>query len=506
MICLNIFRDLEIQTGAEVYGTGGAIRDRLLRKVPNDMDFLVRDVQTKAFEDFLRRRGSLKLVGASFGVYLFKPSGAEESVEIAFPRTEISTGPGHRDFEIVSDPSLSIEEDSRRRDFTLNAMYVPIRAMDNSGGFSASDVIDFHDGKRHIEERKIVAVGLAEDRIQEDPLRMLRAMVLIARTGFYLEDQTFRAVKKLQGLIQEVSAERVRDEFIKIMEASRPSRAFKAMSRTGLLRQVFPELADCVGCGQNPKYHSFPVFEHLIYATDAACSISNRLDVRFGTLCHDLGKAPTRTVRPGGDGPDDVSFHNHEIISTQLTYAFMKRLRFPKDFIESVVHLVRQHQYKYDRAWTDKAVRRFISSMEIREEDLENLDNHPQFLVRQADRMGNSLKAHLPVTQKQRDFQRRIVEVYRASTALSPRDMAVNGHDLLLEFSLTPGRKVGQILKFLFDAVEEDPSLNERGILLEKARKFLEETENGNDDTGNREADRESPGAGVTPQEGTSVN
>ncbi|MCI0528627.1 MAG: HD domain-containing protein, partial [Nitrospira sp.] len=268
------------------------------------------------------------------------------------------------------------------------------------------------------------------------------------------------------------------------------SRGFKTMARTGLLRWVFPELDACVGCGQNPKYHSFPVFEHLIYATDAACSITDRLDVRFGTLCHDLGKAPTRAVRPGGAGPDDVSFHNHEIVSTKLTYSFMRRLRFPKEFIEEVVHLVRHHQYKYDRLWTDKAVRRFIRNAGIHREHLGDLDNHPQFLLRQADRMGNTMKAHLPITDKQKDFQNRIREVYNTSSAHSLRDLQVDGEAIKTEMGIPAGPEVGRIIRFLFDLVEEKPDLNNRESLLREARKFLEENPNGN-----YQADGEGAGA-----------
>lgn len=491
---LKALRELREELGAEAFLVGGTVRDLVRRRKPNDLDVLVRGVDPAQFEAFLRLRGDLQLVGKSFGVYLFKPTGSSASIEIAFPRTEISTGEGHRDFAVHTDPDLSIEEDSRRRDFTINAMYLNIDEVDDHGKFDRKAVTDFHNGLEHIRRRLIVAVGNPEDRILEDPLRMMRAMVLVARTGYRLEGNTFGAIKRNTGLISTVAAERVRDEFIKIMESDKPSRAFKTMTRTGLLAEVFPELEACVGCGQNPKYHSYPVFEHLIYATDAACGLTDRLDVRFGALCHDLGKAPTRAVRPGGDGPNDVSFHNHEIVSTKLTFAFMKRLKFPKKFIEEVVSLVRHHQYKYDRTWTDKAVRRFIRNLELTKSDLEDMDNHPQFLVRQADRMGNEMKAHLPITQKQRDFQARIREVYEKSSAHSLRDLRVNGRDIMEHFGLPSGPEVGRTIKFLFDVVEETPEVNNREDLLRIAGKFLEEMRNGSHST---DGDCEGSGPGA---------
>lgn len=473
---LKVLRELRKELGTEIFLAGGTVRDLICRKKPNDLDLLVRGVSPADFEVFMRKRGTLQLVGKSFGIYLFRSNGSKENIEIAFPRTELNTGDGHRDFIITSDSNISIEDDSLRRDFTLNAMFLNIDDISESGKFDRKAVIDFHNGLEHIRRRLVVAVGNPEDRIKEDPLRMMRAMVLVARTGYRLEGNTFGAIKKNAELLKSVSPDRVRDEFLKIMKSEKPSRAFKTMSRTDLLDVVIPELADCVGCGQNPKYHSYPVFEHLIYAVDAACSITDRLDVRFGALCHDLGKAPTRTLRPGGSGPDDVSFHNHEILSTKLAYVFLKRLKFSKNFTKQIIHLVRYHQYKYDRTWTDKAVRRFIRNCEIVKSELKDLDNHPQFLLRRADRMGNELKAHLPITRKQIDFQERIKKVYSESSAHSLRDLKLNGDDLQKELGLTPGSVIGNTMKYLFEVVEENPTSNNKEELLEIAREYLEKT------------------------------
>ncbi len=474
---LKALRELRKEHGAEVFLVGGAVRDLIRKKVPNDIDTVVRGIEPAVFEDFLRKKGTLSLVGKSFGVYLFKPHGVDTPIEIAFPRTERSTGEGHRQFEVSSNPGISIKEDSGRRDFTINAMYISLDDIRDNGKFDRKDVIDFHHGLEHIKRRLIVAVGDPNDRIKEDPLRMLRALVLIARTGYRLEGDIFAALKRNAELITSVSWERIGKEIVKIMESSKPSRAFKTMSRTGLIEHVLPELADCVGCGQNPKYHSYPVFEHVIYAADAACSMTDDIVIRFSALCHDLGKAPTREVRPGGSGPNDVSFHNHEIVSTKLTFKMFQRLKFPKDFTLQVIHLIRFHQYKYERTWTDKAVRRFIRKAGILKEHLDDLEHHPQFVLRMADRMGNKLKAHLPVTIKQRDFQNRITKVYHASSAHSLRELAINGDVIKQELNLAPGPKIGQIMRFLFETVEDTPEVNNSGDLIRIARQFLEEND-----------------------------
>ncbi len=493
---LRALRELRKELGAEVFLVGGTVRDLIRRREPNDLDVLVRGVAPADFETFMRTRGTLELVGASFGVYLFKPKRLKGHIEIAFPRTEVSTGPRHDEFEVVTNSMLSIEEDSRRRDFTLNAMYLSLDDVEENGKFDKRKIIDFHNGLEHIRKRLIVAVGTPEDRIEEDPLRMMRAMVLVARTGYRLEGNTFGAIKRNADKVRTVSAERLRDEFIKIMRSEKPSRAFKTMDRTDLLKILFPEMHACVGCGQNPKYHSYPVFEHTIKAADAACELTDRLDVRFAALCHDLGKASTRALRPNGDGPNDVSFHNHEIVSCKLAFAFMKRLKFPKKFTEEVIALVRMHQYKYDRDWTDKAVRRFIRNIGLTKADLEDLEQHPQFLVRMADRMGNKLKESLPVTVKQRDFQRRIIEVYESSAAHSLRDLKVNGRDIMEHFDVPSGPSVGKVIAYLFDMVETNPKINNRDDLFRLAEKFLKEEESGSD-----QANRSSSGVSKSAAE-----
>lgn len=486
---LKALRELREELGAEVFLVGGTVRDFVRRKDPNDIDVLVRNVVPSDFENFLRERGDLRLVGKSFGVYLFKPRGFEKAIEIAFPRTEVSNGEGHKDFSIVSDPNMTIEEDSQRRDFTVNALYLNLEHVDDNRKFDRRAVVDFHNGLEHIRKRLIVAVGEPEDRILEDPLRMMRAVVLVARTGYRLDAATFGAIRRKADLLGSVSQERIRDELLKVMGTDKPSRGFRTMLRTGLLQYVLPEIMDTVGCGQNPKHHSYPVFEHLIYATDAACGLTDRLDVRFGALFHDLGKAPTREIKPGGVGPDDVSFHNHEIVSTKLGWQAFKRLRFPREFSEQVIHLVRHHQYRYDREWTDKAMRRFIRNVGINQEDLADLDHYPLFLLRQADRMGNELKRHLPITQKQRDFQARIIEVYEKSSAHSLRELKINGRDVMEYFGIPASPLVGRIMRSLFDAVEGAPENNTRSSLLEMAGKLLQEEQLSD---GNPETDRKS--------------
>ena len=463
--------------GCEMYACGGFVRDLVRGQEAADLDVVVRNVDGFTFLAALKKAGKVIEVGKTFGVYVFQPNGVEGSVEIAFPRTERSTGPAHHNFEITSDPSITLEEDAKRRDFTCNAMFLDVAFINSSREVAIAHILDFHQGMEHIKNRLIAAVGNPEDRITEDPLRMMRAAVLQAKTGFRLEGNTFAAMKRNADLIKFVSAERVRDEILKIMSTDKPSRAFKALKRCGVLKYVLPELNACVGVGQNPENHKYPVFEHCCYVADAACSLTTYLPVRFAGLFHDLGKAVTREVKPGGKGEEDVSFHNHEVVSERLVQKLMGRLRFSNDFTEEVIELVKNHQYKYDRNWTDRAVRRFIRSADIQEKDLEDLDVFPLFILRQADRIGNGTpaKVRMPITPKQKDFQARITEIFKASSAHSTKDLAVNGNVLMSELGLAPSPTIGRIMQALFELVEEDPSANNKETLLARARGLLAE-------------------------------
>lgn len=315
-----------------------------------------------------------------------------------------------------------------------------------------------------------------EESLQQEFLRHLHQLAFLALGGPRLTEEVFRNLRSSAELVSTLRKAEIADLFLDILSGEHPSRSLSAMNRTGLLRLLFPALADCVGCGQNPKYHSYPVFEHLITAADAACSLTDRLDVRFAALCHDLGKAPTREVRPGG-GPDDVSFHNHEIVSTRLTYEWMTQWEMPHDLTQSVVRLVRYHQYKYDRTWTDKAVRRFIRDAEIVPEDLRDLDLHPQFLLRQADRMGNALKASVPITDKQRDFQERIRRVLQEQIESEGKRLAVTGAEIREKFNLPAAPIISQVMKHLHTEVEKNPELNEPDKLFATAKDFLGQLE-----------------------------
>jgi poly(A) polymerase/tRNA nucleotidyltransferase (CCA-adding enzyme) len=192
--------------------------------------------------------------------------------------------------------------------------------------------------------------------------------------------------------------------------------------------------------------------------------------MRLAGVLHDVGKADTRKVIG-----DRVTFHKHEMVSFKLTRAFLNRLKYDSKTKEEVLTLVRLHMYHYTRDYTNAAVRRFIKRVGINKHNIKDLENIPLFKLRKAERLGNGLKTD-PVTQRQRDFEKRIKKVFEAGGGLDLKDLDINGHILIEAFGLDPrkdGKLIGEILRYLLDRVQRDKSVNNRMSLIEMALQYL---------------------------------
>jgi putative nucleotidyltransferase with HDIG domain len=343
----------------------------------------------------------------------------------------------------------SLIEDLRRRDFTINAM-----ALDPCTG----EIIDPHGGTEDCRLGIIRAMGNAEERFNEDGLRILRAVRFAGRLGFRIEEATFEAMQSRAGNLLSISAERVRDEIEGILASRKPSVSFEIMAQAGILGLILPELEACRGVRQR-QMHSFDVFTHSILACDAAPVDDEGL--RLAALLHDIGKPPCRTF--AGDG--EPRFYGHEKESARMTEVILLRLKFPSAVIKRVTHLVGLHMWSYDASWTDAAVRRFI--MRAGRENLESL-----FLLRMADSF--AMAGLAPDPRPLAQMRSRIEGILAREEALSLKDLKAGGEDIKKTLGLVPGPRVGIILDFLLEAVVEDPKLNEREKLLSMARNFYE--------------------------------
>jgi poly(A) polymerase/tRNA nucleotidyltransferase (CCA-adding enzyme) len=272
------------------------------------------------------------------------------------------------------------------------------------------------------------------------------------------------AITENRNLIRRAPVERVREELNDILLSDTPSTYRKVIHKTRLLSIVLPELDRCAGVRQDRKYHKFDVFKHCLYTCDY---IEPDLILRLSAVLHDIGKPDTREVHG-----DRTTFHKHEVISARLTKTVLERLRYKKEIISKVIHLIRLHMYHYTRDFTDAAVLRFIKKAGIVKEDLNNIENFPLFKLRKAERKGNGFKT-IPVTERQHDFEKRIQRVFKGSKGFNIEDLDINGHVIMELFNMKPGKKVGETLSYLLEKVLDEPKLNNRKELIRLAAEYI---------------------------------
>ena len=441
----------KVVAAGELFRVGGSVRDRLLgvRDVA-DTDYLVRAIPPETLEAILEHHGAWSRVGKAFGVYKFKPRDDGPAVDIAFPRTETSTGTGHRDFHVRFDWTLPVEADLGRRDFTMNAI-----AERMPGG----ELVDPWNGSADIASgvlRMIFARAFVED-----PLRVLRGARFAARFDLTVEGGTRAAMTAAAGLVSTVSAERVQDELTKTMlQCERPSRMLDLLHETGSLAAWLPELERCAGVEQN-EYHPDDVYWHSLKSCDAAPQES--LLVRWAALLHDLGKVDTRQVLHE-EGASRVVFYGHEIVSAEHAQRVLERLRYSREFIARCRHVVREHMYHYEPAWKEATVRRFMRR--IGDDALEDL-----LELRAADSRSRDLHAELSSLAELRS---RIDAERRARAVLTVHDLAIDGRDVMEATGMNPGPAIGRVLEALLERVTEEPQMNTRETLLAELKGMWE--------------------------------
>jgi len=338
-----------------------------------------------------------------------------------------------------------IEADLARRDFTVNAIaWDPLEGRE----------VDPYGGRADLAAGLLRAVGSPVDRFREDGLRPIRAARFAATLEFEIAPETEAALGEAREEVARVAVERHRDELTKLLAAPQPSRGFEVLRRSTLLPILLPELQATVAVPQN-RYHAYDVYYHTLYTVDAAPA--EKPAVRLAALFHDVGKPVTRVERENGE----ATFYNHQFESARLAEEAMTRLRFSRDMIERVAHLVRHHMFDYRQEWTDAAVRRFVQKVGV--ENIADL-----FDLRIADNIGNGTKTGFPHYLE--EFRTRIEGVLAARQALTLSDLKIRGEDVMRELGLPPGPRVGEVLGWLLEQVVEEPSLNERDRLLRKAR------------------------------------
>ncbi|KYF84873.1 hypothetical protein BE17_28075 [Sorangium cellulosum] len=344
-----------------------------------------------------------------------------------------------------------ITADLARRDFTMNAI-----ALDPVDGH----LIDPFGGRKDLEAKVIRAVGDPNERFAEDGLRVLRAARFAATLEGSIEPETERAMGSARShqTFRCVSAERVRDEWLKAMRARRPSVAFEIMRRTELLAITCPEMIESVGCEQN-RWHAYDVWGHAMACLDA-CKPEPIL--RVAALMHDIGKPRTRAF---SDKTHDYTFYEHERVGAEMAEPILARLRFSNDERARVVALIRHHLICYDDTWTDAAVRRWLRRVTpALAPDL--------YEIGFADALGKGREVTEDIASIGR-LRARVEALLAAGAALSVKDLAVNGSVLMKELGIPPSKLIGEILERLVELVTEEPEANTPERLLAAARDIV---------------------------------
>lgn len=441
------------KVGFECWAVGGAVRDLLAGKNPLNWDFTtnakpeeILKIFSKGFYDNIFGTVGIQVehLAEQFNIKVSRDF-AKEVVEITTYRTEHKYYDRRRPSKVEWGGSL--EEDLKRRDFTINAI-----AADGK------KIIDPYNGQKDLEEKLIRAVGEPNARFKEDALRMMRAVRLATELEFLIEEKTRKAIANDADLLSDIANERIRDELLKILASRYPADGILLLRHAKLLKVILPELEQCFGVPQkSPKrHHIFDVGTHSIESL-RHCPSKNPI-VRFAALIHDLGKRGTFHK----DKSELITFYNHEIVGTKLARNIVKRLRISKKDSIKIIKLVRWHQFSINEKQTDKALRRFIRRVEV--ENLQDMID-----LRIGDRLGGGARE---TSWRFELFKKRLEEVQVIPFTVC--DLKIDGNDVMKILNIKPGKKVGEVLDKLYEKVENKKLPNKRKELLQEIKKIKE--------------------------------
>ena len=428
---------------------GGPVRDAIIGRLGNDLDFTTdaKPLETKKILQSWAE--NVWETGIEFGTVAGKRG--DTTVEVTTYRSE-SYDVNSRKPEVSY--GQSIEGDLARRDFTVNSM-----ALELTG--STPVFIDPFNGLADLAKRLLRTPGKAEDSFSDDPLRMMRAARFASQLGFEIAPDVLAAMKDMAKRIEIISAERVRDEFIKLLMSPNPRTGITLLVDTGLAEFVLPEIPK-LRLEIDEHHHHKDVYEHSITVLEQAIAHEDRLGgpnliIRLASLLHDIGKPKTRALITGGG----VSFHHHEVVGARLAKARLKALRFDGDTIEKVETLValhlRFHGYG-DGEWTDSAVRRYVR-------DAGDLLVHLHVLTR-ADCTTRNLKKAARLAGIYDSLEARIAKLMEQEE-LSKIRPDLDGAQVMKLLDLKPSAQVGKALDFLMELRLENGPLGQEQATAE---------------------------------------
>lgn len=449
---MKLFNQFLVYEKKELYLVGGCVRDMLLGKTPKDYDLttnatpdevkaICEKLNLKTFDSGIKH-GTLTIIDDFYG----------QSYEITTYRTDGNYTDGrHPDnVEFVK----SLEEDLKRRDFTINSF-----AYD----FIRQEILALDESYfRDLEYGIIRTVGNAEDRFNEDALRMLRALRFSAQLNFSIANDTYEAIKKLHSNLFKISKERIRDELTKILLSDNPQ-VLELFVITGLEAYAFDgitPIGDILNCEHQNPWHYTDVFHHTM---DVVKRVPKTFELRWAALMHDFGKPATKELKEGTI--DHYHYHGHQDVSAEIAEQLADILKFSNEQKELVVKFVKYHDADlatckngtFKRTLADIGIEHFLDFMKLKLADAE------------AHQLRKDTKWAIEVPDK---VYARFAKVVEESQALTVRDLDINGYDLMdMGFQ---GKQIGDCLNYLVEEVLEDASVNKNEILKEKALLFKE--------------------------------
>ncbi len=375
-----------------------------------------------------------------------------EIIEVTPYRTEGKYTDFRRPDEVIFSDKL--EDDLKRRDFTVNAL---------AYNAVTEELVDLFGGIGDLREKKIKTVGNPDERFGEDALRILRAVRFTAQLSFKIDEETKKTIIKNHKLLEKVSMERIRDEFVKILLSDNPIEAFRLAYEIKVLGYISKDLERGVGIEQNGA-HKYDVFEHLLHTMQHGADRKWSLDIRLSGLFHDISKPETRRW---SKEKKNWTFYGHEVVGARVTKKNLQRLKFDNKRIEKITTLVRWHMFFSDpEEITLSAVRRIIRN--VGEENIWDL-----IKLRICDRIGMGRPKEKPYRLRQ--YEAMMAEAMRSP--VSVKDLKINGDQLIADFGMKPGRKIGMILNALMGITLFEPEKNNFEFLAKKVREYIETDE-----------------------------
>lgn len=437
--------------GFEAYLVGGCVRDLLIGKIPKDWD-----ITTNAHPTEIESLFPETYINNNFGTVGVVNDEAIDTrlkvVEVTPYRTESEYSDARRPDTVEF--GVSLTEDLKRRDFTVNA--IAYRLKDES-------IVDLWGGEEDILHKRIRAVGNPTERFAEDALRMMRAVRLAVELDFVIDGETMNAIDENHENLGRISKERIRDEFVRILESKQPMQGIIFLEKLGLLSFVAPDLLRGIGVTQN-QAHAFDVYEHLLRTMQHAADKDWEFDIRLAGLFHDISKPETRRW---SDEKKDWTFHGHEVVGARVARKALQDLKFPRERIERVVTLIRWHMFFSDpEQITLSAVRRTIAN--VGRENIWDL-----LKLRRCDRIGTGRPKEQPF--RLRKYTAMVEEALR--DPISVKMLKIDGFRIMELTGEKPSKKLGDTLNALLEEVLDEPTKNTAEYMEKRALELMRMTE-----------------------------